>query len=114
MSIQGISSFLNRISKGINVSTGSVYSFLQDFGRKAETYIASISKELLNSQVLYTDAIVVRNDGKNAYIRNQSTEDAVMYMAMKKKDIDRLKEMDVLNKYAGKLVHDPNYRLVYL
>lgn len=106
MSIQRISNFLNGIGEGMKLSTGSIYSFLQDFGRKAETHIESISKELLNSQVLYTDATVVRCDGKNAYIRNQSTESAVLYTAMKKKDIDSLREVKVLDEYTGMLVHD--------
>jgi transposase len=106
MSISRISNFLNGIGKGMKLSIGSIYNFLQDFGRKAEAHIESISKELLNSQVLYTDATVVRCDGKNAYIRNQSTEGAVLYTAMKKKDIDSLREVKVLDEYAGMLVHD--------
>ncbi|MHB8062686.1 MAG: IS66 family transposase [Ruminiclostridium sp.] len=106
MSVQRIENFLNGICNGIKISTGSIYNFLRDFGVKAEPHIELISTRLLNSEVLYTDATVVRCEGKNAYIRNQSTEDAVLYTPMLKKDIDSLHEVKVLDGYTETLVHD--------
>lgn len=41
----------------------------------------------MHSEILHTDATVVTVNGKQAYILNQSTENAVLYSAMDKKSI---------------------------
>lgn len=106
MSIQRIENFLNGICSGISISTGSIYNFLKNFGSKVEPHIESIAKKLQNSEALYTDATVIRCDGKNTYIRNQSTDDAVLYTPMRKKDIESLRGVKVLGGYTGTLIHD--------
>lgn len=62
--------------------------------------------ELLSSEVIHTDATVVSVNGKQAYIRNQSTKEAVLYSAMSKKDIGSIKDKSILDGYNGILIHD--------
>jgi hypothetical protein len=79
MSIKRIENFLNGICSGISILTGSICNFLKNFGSKVEPHIELIANKLQNSKALYTHTTVIRYEGKNAYIRNQSTNDAVLY-----------------------------------
>jgi len=102
-----IREFINSISGNkINLSTGSIYGFCRSFSEKSQASISQITQELLNAEAVYTDATVVTINGKQAYIRNQSTGKAVLYSAMEKKNIDTLKETGILSAYCGTLIHD--------
>ncbi|MGF7012201.1 hypothetical protein M2146_002755 [Lachnospiraceae bacterium PF1-22] len=61
---------------------------------------------LLNEPTLCTDATVVTTNGKQAYIRNMSSDNAVRYYAQEQKNIKTLDTIDLLKKYAGNLEHD--------
>ena len=102
-----ISEFVNALCNGvIKISSGSVYNTVKSFSSKCETEIEEIKKELLSSEVLYTDATVVTVNGKQAYIRNQSTDHAVLYNCMSSKSIKAITENTILEAYRGILVHD--------
>ena len=102
-----ICEFINAISGNrLNLSTGSIYGFCRTFTEKSRDSISRIREELMNSETVYTDATVVTTNVKQAYIRNQSTDDAVLYSPMEKKNIDTLKETGILSAYCGTLVHD--------
>ena len=102
-----IATFLNAISGDeLGLSAGSVYQFCKKFSQKAETSIAHIEDELLNQTVVATDATEVTVNGEQAFIRNFSTEAAVLYRAMKNKTIKAMKKLRFLEKYTGTLVHD--------
>ncbi len=45
-------------------------------------------------------------DGKQAYIRNFSTEKSVLYCGSAKKDLDTLGGFSILERYTGILTHD--------
>lgn len=102
-----ICEFINAISGNkLNLSTGSIYGFCRAFAEKSKESISQIYEELMNAETVYTDATVVTVNGKQAYIRNQSTGKSVLYSPMEKKDIDTLKETGILPDYYGTLVHD--------
>ena len=102
-----ICEFINAISGNkLNLSTGSIYGFCRAFSEKSEKSISQIKEELLNAQTVYTDSTVVTVNAKQAYIRNQSTSNAVLYSPMEKKNIDTLKATGILSAYCGTLVHD--------
>lgn len=102
-----ICEFINAISRNkLNLSQGSVYGFCRSFAQRSENSIAQIREELMNAKTVYTDSTVVTINGKQAHIRNQSIDDAVLYSPMEKKDIDTLKVTGILSKYCGTLVHD--------
>ena len=107
MSNDRIAAFLNAISGDrLELSEGSIYGFCRKFAKESEAIVESLEKELLNQNVVATDATVTTINGKQSYIRNFSIHDTVVYRAMKSKAIDALKKLDFLKRYTGILVHD--------
>ncbi len=107
MSNDRICSFLNTISGNtLSLSEGSIYGFCKRFSEKCVPSIARIESQLLNEKTVCTDATTVTVNGKQAYIRNTSTNACVVYHAMKSKNIDALDSIEFLTKYAGTLEHD--------
>lgn len=107
MSNERICQFINTLTGNtLEVSSGSIYSFCKSFSKKTEEYLKEIENELLNEETICTDATVVTVNGKQAYIRNFSSNEAVLYTAMEKKSINALDEIPFLEFYAGTLEHD--------
>lgn len=107
VSNERIQAFINAIGNdALNVSSGSIYNFVKSFANKCDKEIEAIKEELKRSEVLYTDATVVTVNGKQAYIRNQSTEKAVLYSDMDKKSIKSIQANSLLSEYKGILIHD--------
>ena len=99
--------FINVISDdALSVSTGSIYNFCSAFSKKCQPVIESIKTTLMNSPVVYTDATHVSTNGKQSYIRNQSTEAVVLYSAMETKSKAELKDTGIIGTFGGTLVHD--------
>ncbi len=107
MSNDRIASFLNAASGDVlELSEGSVYAFCNKMAQKSGASIVQLENSLLNQSVVATDATTVTVNGEQNYIRNLSTKDTVVYHAMSSKSLDALKEIEFLNKYSGKLLHD--------
>lgn len=107
VSNERIQAFINALGNdALNISSGSIYNFVKSFANKCDKEIEAIKEELKRSEVLYTDATVVTVNGKQAYIRNQSTEKAVLYSDMEKKSIKSIQENSLLSGYKGILIHD--------
>lgn len=102
-----ICTFINSLSGDrLHLSTGSVYGFCQKFAQSCSTVLTAIEQELLNSDVICTDATPVKTDGKQTHIRNFSTETCVLYCSSEKKDLETLGKFKILKEYTGTLVHD--------
>jgi len=102
-----IGAFINAVSGGnLNLSEGSVYNFCRGFSKRCKESVKQIEVELLNALTVNTDATVVTEDGIQSYVRNFSTEGAVLYEAMEKKDLAALKDIEFLVRFAGTLEHD--------
>lgn len=102
-----ICQFVNALGNNtIEIATGTVYNTISGFAKKCDKEIEEITEKLLSSDVLNTDATVVTVNGKQAYIRNQSTNDAVIYSAMSKKSIESIEKDSILADYNGILIHD--------
>lgn len=107
MSNDRICSFLNTVSgNALTLSEESVYGFCKEFARKCCPYIRESEAELLGEKTVCTDATAVTMNGKQAYIRNVSTGNAVVYYAMEKKSMEALDEIKFLTRFAGILEHD--------
>ena len=107
MSNDRIAAFLNAAGNGeLGLSAGSVYGFCRKLASNAESSIQNLEAELLNQEVVLTDATTVTVNGEQNYIRNFSIGKTVIYRAMKSKAIDALKKIDFLKKFSGILVHD--------
>lgn len=90
----------------IHPSPGSIYTFCQTFSGACEPEITSIKQKLLASGKIYTDATNVTTNGHRSYIRNFSTVETVLYVAMQRKTLAELQAIDVLSAFRGVLVHD--------
>lgn len=107
MSNDRIASFLNAAGNNeLGLSAGSVYGFCRKLASNAESSIQNLEEELLNQDVVLTDATTVTVNGEQTYIRNFSIGKTVIYRAMKSKSIDALGKINFLKKYSGILVHD--------
>lgn len=107
MSNNRICSFLNTVSgNALTLSEESVYGFCKEFARKCCPYIRESEAELLGEKTVCTDATAVTMNGKQAYIRNVSTGNAVVYYAMEKNSMEALDEIRFLTRFAGILEHD--------
>ena len=107
MSNDRIAAFLNAASGGeLELFEGSIYGFCRKFSERAEESIRHLEEGLLNRNVVATDATPVTVNGAQNYIRNISTEEAVVYYAMKDKTIGSLKKVPFFAAYSGILVHD--------
>lgn len=81
-----ICTFINSLSGDkLHLSTGSVYGFCRKFAQSCSTARPAIIQELLNADVICTDATPVKTDGKQTHIRNFSTESCVLYCSSERK-----------------------------
>ena len=102
-----ICTFINSLSGDrLHVSTGSVYGFCRKFAQSCLDARAVITQELLNSDVICTDATPVKTNGKQTHIRNFSTETSVLYCSSEKKDLETLGNFKILKEFTGALIHD--------
>lgn len=107
VSNERICEFVNALgNNAIEIASGTVYKTISRFAKKCDREIEEITATLLSSEVLHTDATVISVNGKQEYVRNQSTKDAVLYSAMSKKSIESITENSILVGYNGILIHD--------
>ena len=107
MSNDRIAAFLNAAgSEALSLSEGSIYGFCKKLSERAHTSIEHLENDLLNQNVVATDATTVTVNGEQNYIRNFSSDTTVVYRAMKSKTIEALEKLQLLKKYTGILVHD--------
>lgn len=107
VSVKRIREIIDSITGGvIRLSTGTIYGFCKKLSGQVKASLDKIEEHIMDSTVAYTDATVVTVDGKQAYIRNISCQDAVRYYAMQQKDLESLGKIQLLAKFAGILVHD--------
>lgn len=90
----------------IELSQGTVFSWLEALHQSAETEKAKIEEHLLDLPQVNTDATTVSLDGKQAYIRNFSNRQWVFYVPMERKNIETLRKIPFMNKFVGILTHD--------
>lgn len=114
MSNDRIAAFLNAISGNrIELSEGSVYGFCRKFAKESGVFVEHLENELLNQNVVATDATVTTTNGKQGYIRNFSIHNTVVYHAVMSKTVKVLQEINFLGKYTGILVHDHEIALYH-
>ena len=81
-----IAAFLNAASGDVlDLSEGSVYGFCKKMAEISSESILRLENDLLNQQVVATDATTTTVNGKQSYIRNFSTDKTVVYHAVESK-----------------------------
>ena len=107
VSLERTVSFLNTLAgNSISLAHGTVDGFLTRFSLQSEATITNISTQLLNSPIVHTDATNINLNGIQSYIRNQSTEQNVLYSSQDKKNLLALKATGILKAFAGLFVID--------
>lgn len=91
---------------GINLSKGSIVNFTKELNQKSEYLIKEIEEDLLNSEMMNTDATTGRCENKNICVRTYSTEKATLLIPSYGKGKRYIEETNILNRYTGNLVHD--------
>ena len=95
------------ISDGlINISEGSAYNFCREVAGKCAASIEQLCTDLLNGEVLYTDATNTRENGKQTYVRNASNENTVVYSPQDSKTIEEIGNTAVLKDFLGIIMAD--------
>ncbi len=90
----------------IEVSQGTIFSWLNVLHQSAKVEKAKIEEHLLDLPQVNTDATTVSLDGKQVYIRNFSDRRWVFYVPMERKNIETLAKIPFMKKFVGILTHD--------
>lgn len=107
VALDRLANFVSYISGGsINISKGTIINFTKEFNRKSQYLINEIRTDILNSELLHTDATTSRCENKNVCVRTHSTEKSTLLIPTYKKSKQCIEETGILNKYTGNLVHD--------
>ena len=107
MSNDRIAAFINEASGGdFALSEGSIYNFCKQFADKSDEIITELEQEQSKESVLCTDATNTSTNGKKSYIRNFSSNTAVIYYAVESKAVASLEKIEFLVGYQGILMHD--------
>lgn len=107
MATDKIKEFFSVLSEGlINISEGSAYNFCRDVATKSDESISQLCTDLLNGDVLYTDATNTREDGKQTYVRNTSNPNTVVYSPQDSKTIEEIRSNEVLKSFVGIVMAD--------
>lgn len=107
VALDRLANFVSFISGGsINISKGTIVNFTKEFNRKSQYLINEIKTDILNSELLYTDATTSRCENKNVCVRTHSTEKSTLLVPTYKKSKKCIEETGILNNFTGNLVHD--------
>lgn len=106
-SYERIAEFISSVSHAmISIATSTVYSICRRFAGKCKEEATKIAEALRNAEIIRTDATNVSVGGKTGYLRNVSTETAVLYSYSGTKTKEALGENAVLGSFKGIMVHD--------
>lgn len=107
VALDRLANFVSFISGGsINISKGTIVNFTKEFNRKSQYLINKIRTDILNSELLYTDATTSRCENKNVCVRTHSTDKSTLLVPTYQKNKKCIEETGILNKFTGNLVHD--------
>jgi hypothetical protein len=95
-------------NNAVELSDGTIYNFLSEFGTKAAGRLETIKTRLLNSTVLHVDETGARVNARNMFFRNYSDEKRVLYTANQTKGKKAIEDDNVLPQFVRTLVHDHN------
>lgn len=107
VALDRLADFVSCIShEKINISKGSIFNFIKELDRKSEYIIRNIKEQILNSELLNTDATTARCENKNICVRTHSTKNLTLLVQTYGKGKKYIEETNILNRYTGNLVHD--------
>lgn len=107
VALDRLSDFVSCIShEKINISKGSIVNFMKELDNKSQYIIDNIKGNILNSELLNTDATTARCENRNICVRTYSTKKLTLLVPTYGKGKKYIEETNILNRYTGNLVHD--------
>ena len=107
VALDRLSAFVSCIShEKIKISKGSIVNFMKELDNKSQYIIDNIKENILNSELLNTDATTARCENKNICVRTYSTKKLTLLVPTYGKGKRYIEETNILNRYTGNLVHD--------
>lgn len=107
VALDRLTNFVSCISQGkINLSKGSIVNFTKELNKKSSYLIKEIEEDILNSEIMNTDATTGRCENKNICVRTHSTQKSTLLIPTYGKGKKYIEESNILNRYTGNLVHD--------
>ena len=107
VALDRLSDFVSCISHdNVKISKGSIVNFLRELNNKSEYIVKNIETQILNSELLNTDATTARCENKNICVRTHSTKGLTLLVPTYGKGKKYIEETNILNRYTGNLVHD--------
>src|SRR5271157_95882 len=91
---------------GIKLSQATLQGFDIETARKLGDFEISLRENLLKEKVLHVDESGLRIEGKLNWVHSLSSNNYTLYYPHKKRGYEAIKEMSVLPKYEGTLIHD--------
>ena len=91
---------------GRNISQAIMLKYIVLLGNSLKNWENRVKKELLNTSVLYVDETSMRVMKKNYWIHTCSSGDIVLQSIHSSRGVDGIKDMGILDKYGGVVVHD--------
>ena len=93
-------------STGIDLATGTIASFIEDFNKDCEGLIPLVEDYLKNAEVKGADETGLRAAGSLHWLHTCCNEKATVLYADQKRGIDAIKSRGILNNAKGILIHD--------
>ena len=91
---------------GHKISTGTIYSFLNQHHSRLENFENRLKQELIKEDVIHSDETGVNIKGKLNWIHVASSNTLTYYMLHKKRGKIAMDDMGILANYNGIAVHD--------
>ncbi len=102
-----IGQLLSVITGGmIKLSEGTCYNLCRKLANMAEMSLEQLKEDLLNGEVLYTDATYTKENGKETYVRNASNDNTVVYSPQDSKTIEEIGNTAVIKDFRGIVMAD--------
>lgn len=98
--------FLNTVF-GLNISDGTVFNWIDDFSRRCNDDVNPVIRQsFTTAEVANADETGGRAGGRLCWIHVFTTKNATFYGVHNKRGLAAMKDIGILNKFHGYLVHD--------
>ena len=91
---------------GRSISQSVMLKYIAQFGKSLKEWEESAKEALRKAPVLYLDETSMRVNKKNYWIHTCSFEDIVLQIIHPKRGVEGIKDMEILDRYGGTVVHD--------
>ena len=91
---------------GRNISQSVMLKYIIQFSESLKEWEESVKEKLRKASVLYLDETSMRVNKKNYWIHTCSSGEVVLQTIHPKRGVEGIKDMGILDRYGGIIVHD--------